>query len=142
MLSLISLSRCLTLLSRLAIRDSTTQAVSMHARERWILPSDPGIANDDGAGYITHRLRPTYYSPSSRTALAEAELKYQDGFKSRSVYIGFPVEQSDMSKGVKKAWQQACRETGERTLKLAIWTTTVWSLPGNMVSKQHLATKC
>lgn len=85
-------------------------------------------------GCITHRLRPTYYSPSSRTALAESELEYKDGFKSRSVYVGYPVEESDMSSKLKDTWRQACQATGETSLKLAIWTTTVWSLPGNAVS--------
>ena len=85
-------------------------------------------------GHITHRSRPTYYSPSSRTTLAEAELKYKDDFKSRSIYIGLPVDEADMSPALKKAWRQACNEVGEKDLQLAIWTTTAWSLPGNLVN--------
>ncbi|ORY30574.1 mitochondrial isoleucyl-tRNA synthetase [Naematelia encephala] len=79
-----------------------------------------------GKGLITHRLRPTYYSPSSRTALAEAELSYKD-HESRSVYVAFPVEESDMSESLKTAY----RQTSGEGLSLAIWTTTPWSLPGN-----------
>jgi len=86
-----------------------------------------------GTGYITRRLRPTYYSPSSRTALAESELKYKDEFKSRSVYVGFLVEESDMSDGLRLVWRQACHHHGPKRLKLAFWTTTAWSLPGNHV---------
>jgi isoleucyl-tRNA synthetase len=70
------------------------------------------------AGLITHRLRPVYYSPSSRTALAEAELKYKN-IKSRSVYVSFPLD-SDFH--------------GVSDVQLAIWTTTPWTLPANMVS--------
>ncbi|EIW65419.1 hypothetical protein TREMEDRAFT_46186 [Tremella mesenterica DSM 1558] len=83
-------------------------------------------------GYIAHRLRPTYYSPSTRTALAEAELKYKDGHKSRSVYVAFPVEKSDMSPALTKAYEDAQKQKGPVSLSLAIWTTTAWSLPGNM----------
>ncbi|WVQ96550.1 isoleucine-tRNA ligase [Kwoniella sp. CBS 9459] len=85
-------------------------------------------------GLVKHRLRPTYYSPSNRTALAEAELKYMDGHKSRSVYVGFPVEEGDMSEGLRKVWEEDC---GKAPLELAIWTTTPWSLPGNMGVAVH-----
>lgn len=77
------------------------------------------------SGFISHRLRPTYYSPSSRTALAEAELTYKDQHQSRSVYVAFPVHTP--SEALKKA-SGGC--SAER-VKLAIWTTTPWSLPGN-----------
>ncbi|OCF44364.1 isoleucine-tRNA ligase [Kwoniella heveanensis CBS 569] len=85
-------------------------------------------------GLVKHRLRPTYYSPSNRTALAEAELKYTDGHKSKSVYVGFPVEEGDMSEGLRKVWEEDC---GKAPLELAIWTTTPWSLPGNMGVAVH-----
>jgi isoleucyl-tRNA synthetase len=84
------------------------------------------------SGYITHRLRPTYYSPSTRTALAEAELVYKDGHKSRSVYVAFPVTRGDMSPGLRAAYEATATEL---PLSLAIWTTTAWSLPGNSVSQ-------
>nr|XP_018262126.1 isoleucine-tRNA ligase [Kwoniella dejecticola CBS 10117]OBR84284.1 isoleucine-tRNA ligase [Kwoniella dejecticola CBS 10117] len=86
-------------------------------------------------GFITHRLRPTYYSPSSRTALAEAELSYKDGHKSRSVYVGFPVAQEDMSETLREVYQKKCGGQGE--LELAIWTTTPWTLPANMGVAVH-----
>lgn len=85
-------------------------------------------------GLITHRLRPTYYSPVSRTALAEAELSYKDGHRSNSVYVGFKVDPADMSAGLKSAYSQACKGVGEKKLLLPIWTTTPWTLPSNMVS--------
>ena len=42
-----------------------------------------------------------------------------------------------MSFGLKKAWRQACNGVGEKNLQLAIWTTTAWSLPGNLVNDLH-----
>nr|ODN85297.1 isoleucine-tRNA ligase [Cryptococcus depauperatus CBS 7841] len=82
-------------------------------------------------GFITHRLRPVYYSPSSRTALAEAELVYQDGHQSRSVFVTFPVHKYDMSPGLRKIYDAAAKKIGQQALSLAVWTTTPWSLPGN-----------
>lgn len=84
-------------------------------------------------GFVTHRLRPVYYSPSSRTALAEAELEYKDGHKSRSVYVSLPVQEDGMS-GVLKEIYKSINQEGRRDLSLVIWTTTPWSLPGNSVS--------
>jgi isoleucyl-tRNA synthetase len=77
-------------------------------------------------GYITHRLKPTYYSPTARTALAEAELRYTDDHESRSIYVALGVEPHDMS--------AVLHEVAEgESVELAIWTTTPWSLPSNMV---------
>lgn len=42
----------------------------------------------------------------------------------------------DMSGGLKKAYEEAC-QSGDYPLKLAIWTTTPWSLPGNEVRRTH-----
>jgi len=82
-------------------------------------------------GHITHRLKPTYYSPKSRTALAEAELKYMDDHESQSVYVSFDVQPEDMSSGLKRVWDGV---KGDQTrLKLAIWTTTPWTLVSNLV---------
>lgn len=77
-------------------------------------------------GHITHRLKPTYYSPTARTALAEAELRYMDDHESRSVYVALNVEPKDMTASLFKA-------TEGESVELAIWTTTPWTLPSNMV---------
>ena len=42
------------------------------------------------AGHIYRGLKPVHWSPSSRTALAEAELEYPEGHTSLSVYGAFP----------------------------------------------------
>ncbi|PKB92105.1 Aminoacyl-tRNA synthetase [Rhizophagus irregularis] len=42
-------------------------------------------------GYIYRQDKPVYWSPSSRTALAEAELEYRDDHQSNSVYVKLPV---------------------------------------------------
>jgi isoleucyl-tRNA synthetase len=79
-------------------------------------------------------MRPTYYSPSSMTALAESELSYKDGYRSQSVYIGFPVQADDMSQQLREAYDEATKQVGEVPISLAVWTTTPWTLPANAVS--------
>jgi isoleucyl-tRNA synthetase len=75
------------------------------------------------AGHIYRGLKPVHWSPSSRTALAEAELEYPDGHVSPSVYVAFPVVQPS----------QALAAHGEApNLHIAIWTTTPWTLPANL----------
>jgi isoleucyl-tRNA synthetase len=83
------------------------------------------------AGFISYRRRPVYYSPSSRTALAESELKYKDDHESRSVYVGF--EAGDMTDALREAFER----TGGKRLRLLIWTTTPWTLPSNMGVAVH-----
>ncbi len=72
-------------------------------------------------GYIYKGLKPVYWCPKDETALAEAEIEYQDD-PCTSVYVKFPIaddlgklSQFDLSKTY-----------------FVIWTTTIWTLPGNM----------
>lgn len=68
-------------------------------------------------GLIFKGLKPVYWSPSSETALAEAEIEYKDK-KDPSIYVAFTVNQGN--------------EYVDKGDKLVIWTTTPWTLPGNM----------
>lgn len=75
-------------------------------------------------GYIYRGLKPVHWSPSSRTALAEAELEYPEGHVSRSVYAAFPI--------VKLGENAQVLQEILPNLGVAIWTTTPWTLPGNL----------
>lgn len=68
-------------------------------------------------GYIYKGLKPVYWSPSSESALAEAEIEYKD-VKSASIYVSFAIKDA---KGVVPA-----------DAKFIIWTTTPWTLPANL----------
>ena len=68
-------------------------------------------------GYIYKGLKPIYWSPSSESSLAEAEIEYKD-VKSASIYVAFQVKDG---KGL----------LSEDTA-FVIWTTTPWTLPANM----------
>jgi isoleucyl-tRNA synthetase len=87
------------------------------------------------AGHIYRGLKPVHWSPSSRTALAEAELEYPEGHISTSVYVTFPVVEVPPSlqtplrlAGIEGPTDRDHREQ----LFVAIWTTTPWTLPANL----------
>ena len=77
-------------------------------------------------GYIYKGLKPVTWCPFCATAVAEADIEYKDD-PCTSVYVKFPMaddlgklEGFDLSK-----------------VKFVIWTTTIWTLPGNMAICLH-----
>ncbi len=72
-------------------------------------------------GLIYKGLKPVYWSPSSESALAEAEIEYADK-QSISVYVAFPAVDG---KGLLK------------DANFLIWTTTPWTLPANLAISVH-----
>ncbi|WP_002146045.1 isoleucine--tRNA ligase, partial [Bacillus cereus] len=73
-------------------------------------------------GYIYKGQKPVYWSPTSESALAEAEIEYQDK-KSASIYVAFPVKDG--------------KNVLEGDEKFIIWTTTPWTLPANLGISVH-----
>jgi isoleucyl-tRNA synthetase len=63
-------------------------------------------------GFVYRGKKPVYWSIPCRTALAEAEVEYQDHV-SQSVFVKFPV-------------------VGQPKTFIVIWTTTPWTLPANL----------
>jgi isoleucyl-tRNA synthetase len=76
-------------------------------------------------GYIYRGLKPVYWSPSSQTALAEAELEYPEGHTSPSIYVAFAIK-------TLAAAAQSILADDFSGLKAVIWTTTPWTIPGNL----------
>jgi isoleucyl-tRNA synthetase len=76
-------------------------------------------------GYIYRGLKPVHWSPSSKTALAEAELEYPEGHVSRSIYTAFPVKK--VAKGLQSSLNSLLPDLG-----VPVWTTTPWTIPGNL----------
>ncbi len=66
-------------------------------------------------GIIYKGLKPVYWSPTSQSALAEAEIEYADK-KSPAIYVGFDIIDNDQLQNT----------------QAVIWTTTPWTLPANM----------
>ena len=69
-------------------------------------------------GYIYKGLKPVYWCTDCETALAEAEIEYKD-VTGTSIYVKFPV-------------RDAKGKFDENNTFLVIWTTTPWTLPGNL----------
>lgn len=86
------------------------------------------------AGHIYRGLKPVHWSPSSRTALAEAELEYPDGHSSPSVFAAFPAVElpSCLASTLEQAGLPPAQATADGGLAVAIWTTTPWTLPANL----------
>tara|TARA_Y100001936_G_scaffold52127_1_gene50645 strand:+ start:9463 stop:12189 length:2727 start_codon:yes stop_codon:yes gene_type:complete len=73
-------------------------------------------------GFIYRGLKPVNWSPSSRTALAEAELEYPENHISRSVYVKCKITNVSSLNFKLDSNKEAF---------LLIWTTTPWTLPAN-----------
>ncbi|GET37073.1 isoleucine--tRNA ligase [Microseira wollei] len=76
-------------------------------------------------GYIYRGLKPVHWSPSSKTALAEAELEYPEGHTSPSIYVAFPM--TDLPPALKLDLEDYLPDLG-----VAVWTTTPWTIPANL----------
>ena len=73
------------------------------------------------SGLIYRGQKPIYWSPSSESALAEAEIEYHD-VTSDSIYVAFKlVNAKDELKDA----------------NIVIWTTTPWTLPANLATSAH-----
>lgn len=70
-----------------------------------------------------------HYSPSSRSALAEAELSYRDDHVSRSVYVAFQLNAQSDEISIPLLELLA----SHNDVKVMVWTTTPWTLTANMV---------
>lgn len=73
-------------------------------------------------GYIYKGLKPVYWCADCETALAEAEIEY-DEKTSPSIYVKFPVKEGGT--------------VLPADAYVVIWTTTPWTLPGNMGISVH-----
>ena len=74
-------------------------------------------------GYIYKGLKPVYWCPDCQTALAEAEIEYAND-PCHSIYVKFKVTDD---KGKFTAMGLDLDKT-----YFVIWTTTTWTLPGNL----------
>ncbi|KAI1459943.1 isoleucyl-tRNA synthetase [Annulohypoxylon moriforme] len=84
-------------------------------------------------GLIYRSFKPVYWSPSSRTALAEAELEYQEDHISNYAWIRFQI--SDEWRTLPQF--QEFQPLIEGQLYAVIWTTTPWTLPANRAIAVH-----
>lgn len=73
--------------------------------------------------FIYKGLKPVYWCPECKTALAEAEIEYDED-PCNSIYVKFKVEDDE--------GKLAALNTELDKTYFVIWTTTTWTLPGNL----------
>ena len=69
-------------------------------------------------GLLIERSKPVYWSWAARSALAEAEVEYEDK-EDYSIYVAF------------KLGEEAAAKISAKDARAVIWTTTPWTLPAN-----------
>jgi len=84
-------------------------------------------------GYIYRGLKPVHWSPSSRTALAEAELEYPDEHYSKSIYVSLKI--TNIPEQIILKFNQENlnikKDFFQNNSFITIWTTTPWTIPAN-----------
>jgi len=78
-------------------------------------------------GSIYRGKKPVYWCATCETALAEAEVEYEDR-SDTSIYVSFPIQQVAPRMALGPAWDQA---------EVVAWTTTPWTLPANVALCFH-----
>ena len=102
------------------IGDWDNPYTTMHYHAEAQIVRELGKFLENGGIYKGHR--PVLWSVVEKTALADAEVEYQD-HKSTTIYTCFPIEKSTEPKFLDHS--------------IVIWTTTPWTIPGNRALAVH-----
>jgi isoleucyl-tRNA synthetase len=78
--------------------------------------------------YVYRGKKPVHWCPSCVTALAEAEVEYDDK-ESPSIYVKFPLDRETVA--------HFFPDLTSRDMYVVIWTTTPWTLPANLALAVH-----
>ncbi len=84
-----------------------------------------------GNGLVYKQLKPIHWSIGCETALADAELEYED-ITSSSVYVNFPMDDDSAA----KVREMGLAPDGSKVCFM-IWTTTPWTLAANLAVAMH-----
>ncbi|XP_055585708.1 isoleucine--tRNA ligase, mitochondrial [Uranotaenia lowii] len=102
-------------------------------KESWYRTMDPGYIVAQlklfqelyEKGLIYRDVKPVFWSPSSRSALAEAELEYDEAHKSPSLYLELTISGAEGCPSIDDLLKSG------QNVSAVIWTTTPWTLPAN-----------
>jgi isoleucyl-tRNA synthetase len=83
-------------------------------------------------GFIERDKKPVYWCGSCETALADAEVEYQDK-TSDSIFVKFPLESWPQNPDA----QRLAKAAGHHRVSVLVWTTTPWTLPANVALAFH-----
>lgn len=82
--------------------------------------------------FIYRDKKPVYWCGSCETALADAEVEYEDK-ASPSIYVKFPIQEWPTNPEA----QEIAKKVGKRRAYVMVWTTTPWTLPANVALAFH-----
>ena len=82
-------------------------------------------------GLVYKGKKPVHWCIHCRTALAEAEVEYEE-HTSPSIYVTFPLAESSRAELASRV-----PELGGRDVQALIWTTTPWTIPSNLAVAFH-----
>ncbi|EGW34313.1 uncharacterized protein SPAPADRAFT_54466 [Spathaspora passalidarum NRRL Y-27907] len=77
-------------------------------------------------GLLSRQLKPVWWGCDTGTALAEAELEYNDNHTSVAIHVKFPVVSENLYEYIKNNYQKTIEK-----IQLLIWTSTPWTIPAN-----------
>ena len=83
-------------------------------------------------GLVYKGKKPVHWCIHCRTALAEAEVEYDD-HSSPSIYVEFPLA----ARRAPTSWRTRVPALGGRDVSVLIWTTTPWTIPSNLAIAFH-----
>ena len=83
-------------------------------------------------GLVYKGKKPVHWCIHCRTALAEAEVEYED-HTSPSIYVEFPLAAGRAP----RSSSRACPQLAGRDVSVLIWTTTPWTIPSNLAIAFH-----
>jgi isoleucyl-tRNA synthetase len=74
--------------------------------------------------------KPVMWSVVEKTALAEAEVEYED-YTSDTVWVKFPIVEAAVAEDIEGAGRTYPNRDQLKSASIVIWTTTPWTIPGN-----------
>ena len=89
-----------------------------------------------GGGFVYRDLKPVHWCYHCGTVLAEAELEYKD-IPGSSVFVNFPMAERRRGIVAPAKLSELFEIAGSDDVYILIWTTTPWTLPGNLAVAVH-----
>lgn len=86
-------------------------------------------------GLLSRQLKPVWWGCETQTALAEAELEYNNAHNSVATYVKFPLASSQFYKLLNEKYPFI--EVNKFDVQFLIWTSTAWTIPANQAICIH-----